>query len=142
MAYNDETEIKTSLIEGSVKVVNGNDIRLLKPGQQASIIQASTINDKTLPVRPRPKMTVTDGGTDEAIAWKNGYLQFKSADIVTVMRTISRSYKMDVVFKGEPRGKFSGKIGIKTTTISEVISALDLSGIHARLENNKIVVYP
>jgi ferric-dicitrate binding protein FerR (iron transport regulator) len=38
MAYDDENSVKTTLLEGSVKVSKGNILRMLSPGKQAQII--------------------------------------------------------------------------------------------------------
>ncbi|MBC8032993.1 MAG: FecR domain-containing protein, partial [Chitinophagaceae bacterium] len=48
MAYREESEMKTSLLQGSVRVTNGANVCMLKPGQQAQVV-----NDLSLPVRPR-----------------------------------------------------------------------------------------
>ena len=37
--YDDEDAVKTTLLEGSVKVVNGNNSSVLRPGQQAIIVK-------------------------------------------------------------------------------------------------------
>ena len=36
-AYNDEDNVKTTLLEGSVKFVNGANTNMLKPGQQSQL---------------------------------------------------------------------------------------------------------
>ncbi len=135
MAYREESEMKTSLLQGSVRVSNGANVCLLKPGQQAQVV-----NDLSLPVRPRRTIQVVTGRNDEAIAWKNGFLRFKKADISTVLRQISRSYKVNIVYKSQPHGSFSGIISLKTP-IQEVIEVLKLSGVNVVLDGNNLVIH-
>src|SRR5690606_35244874 len=81
-AYRREEAVKTTLLEGSVKVLStaqsNNHSKLLRPGQQ-SIIKP---NDTSIDVK--------DVETADVIAWKNGYFQFNNADIETVMRQVER----------------------------------------------------
>ena len=60
MAYDDEKNIKTTLLEGSVQILKESGTALLEPGQ------AATLNKDT------GKIKVADADTEEAVAWKNG----------------------------------------------------------------------
>ncbi|MGY0037150.1 DUF4974 domain-containing protein [Pedobacter sp. NJ-S-72] len=56
------------------------------------------------------------------------------------MRQISRWYATDVVYQGEiPRKEYSGKIP-RSVNVKTLIEMLSYSGIHCRVENNKIIV--
>src|SRR6185312_10938857 len=87
-AYGDEGAIKTSLLEGSVKIKKGNMSGLLKPGQQGVLKKNS--ND----------LEIKSADMDEVIAWKNGLFQFDGADIKTIMREIGRWYDVEIEYKG------------------------------------------
>src|SRR6185503_833259 len=63
MAYADERLIKTTLLEGSVKISDHGKMELLKPGQQA---QVSAANIKV----------TDDVDLEDVVAWKNGYFKF------------------------------------------------------------------
>ncbi len=41
-AYPDEPSMRTTLLEGSVKVIKGNEVKLLQPGQQAIVKEKNT----------------------------------------------------------------------------------------------------
>jgi transmembrane sensor len=86
-AYSDESSIKTTLVEGSVKVKIGERESLLKPGQQAKITDEITVSDKV--------------DIDAVMAWKNGRFQFEGAGIEEVMRQIARWYNLEVVYEGK-----------------------------------------
>lgn len=129
MAYNDEGIVKTTLLEGSVKINRNNKIAMLKPGQQAKLQNQSI-------------KVVEDVDTDEAIAWKNGYFQFTSANLQQVMRQIARWYDVDISYEGKiPERKFGGKIS-RDNNASEVLKVLELSKVKFRIENRKIIVTP
>lgn len=57
MAYPNEGNITATLLEGSVKVGNGNRSKLMAPGQQANIGE---------------EILLKEVDVDEAVAWKNG----------------------------------------------------------------------
>lgn len=128
-SYADEPAVKTTLLEGSVKVIgiNGND-KILKPGQQ-SILTVDNI-------------TVEDINTKQrAVAWKNDQFVFESDDIQYVMRMISRWYNVDVEYIGDiPENKFGGAIS-KFENISEVLKSLESTGrVKFKIEGRRILV--
>ncbi|WP_183574915.1 FecR family protein [Mucilaginibacter sp. X5P1] len=127
-SYNDEAAVKTTLLEGSVKVFSAAETILISPGQQAILR-----NNEPFLVR-------NDLDIDEVIAWKNGMFQFNDADIQTIMRQISRWYDIDVEFKGPiPNYTYHGKIS-RNSNASEVLKILGLSGINFTIEGRRIIV--
>ncbi len=97
-AYGDEDAIKTTLLEGTVKVKADNSV-VLKPGEQAAL--AATHSPLTIDHSP---------DIDQVMAWKNGLFQFKAADIETVLRQAARWYDVQFVYKGNIPERFSGQI--------------------------------
>ncbi|SDT33167.1 FecR family protein [Mucilaginibacter mallensis] len=127
-SYNDEAAVKTTLLEGSVKVFSAAEAVMISPGQQAIL----TNNE--------PFLVKNDLDVDEVIAWKNGMFQFNEADIQTIMRQISRWYDIDVEFKGPiPNYTYHGKIS-RNSNASEVLKILGLSGINFTIEGRRIIV--
>ncbi|TZF86301.1 DUF4974 domain-containing protein (plasmid) [Pedobacter sp. BS3] len=133
-AYTDEEAIRTTLLEGSVKVSYltshishlNNGVRL-KPGQQARLSKASGIE-------------VMNVNTEDAVAWKNGYFKFNRDNTPGVMRQISRWYDIDVVYEGNiPDYEFVGVIR-RSVTISQVLKMLELSNVHFRIEGRKVII--
>jgi ferric-dicitrate binding protein FerR (iron transport regulator) len=130
MAYDDENAIKTTLLEGAVKVTRGQASHLLEPGQQASC-------DKT-----SGSFRMLDVDADEAIAWKNGYFQFAGVPIETVMRQIARWYDVEVEYQGRTNEHFRGTIS-RSVNVSEVFKMLELTGaVHFSIDGKKIIVKP
>lgn len=131
-AYDDEESIKTSLLEGSVKVTGGNVSGILEPGQQAAI----TKSEKTGAYQMETKIV----DMDEVVAWKNGLFHFNEAGIMTIMRQIGRWYNVEIVYKGKvPVRRFVGKIS-RDAQLSEVLKILELSDVKFTVEGKKIIV--
>ncbi|MFC0513205.1 FecR family protein [Mucilaginibacter angelicae] len=128
MAYNDEAAVKTTLLEGSVRLTQGNISNLLKPGQQG------VINNKGI--------KIIDVDTDEVVAWKNGFFDFERVNIQEIMKQLSRWYGTEVMYEGKiPDDEFVGKIS-RDVKLSQVLHILELSHVRFRIENKKIIVTP
>ncbi len=124
MAYGDESSIKTTLLEGSVRVTKGSSAKVLTPGQQSKMNLKGDIN-------------VVDADLEQVIAWKNGYFQFSSDDIETIMRQVARWYDIKVVYKDKiPGGGFSGIVSRKNN-ISRVLKILQDGGVQLRWKGKK-----
>lgn len=126
MAYTDEASINTTLIEGSVKVSNGQKSKIIIPGQQSRLKNG--------------EIEVHSVDIDEVIAWKDGYFLFKNENLHSMMRKISRWYDVEVMYRGNIADKsFGGKIS-RSRNISEVLDILESTGsIHFEVinENSK-----
>jgi ferric-dicitrate binding protein FerR (iron transport regulator) len=134
-AYTDESDIKTTLIEGSVRVMlsgveaSTRNSVVLKPGQQAVTVNSST-----------PLRVTNNVNIDEVTAWKNGMFSFNGADIKTVMRELSRWYDVDVEYKDEIKETFFVKMD-RNTNVSNVFKILQTTGgVHFNIEGKKITV--
>ena len=131
-AYIEDDTIKTTLLEGSVKVSKNEQAAItIVPGQQAEISPKS------------PTIHVTrDIDTSQVIAWKNGLFHFKHTDLREIMHQLSRWYNVDIDYTGSVAGKsFTGKIR-RNAKASEVLAMLEYVGVHFRIEDKKIVVMP
>ena len=117
-AYKDEDHVKTSLLEGSVKV----NQQILKPGEAFQ----------------NGKVNATNVAQD--IAWKNGIFNFNNQSLAQVMRQLARWYNLEVVYpEGVPRKEYGGEMG-RNLTLSQVLKGLENSGIYFELEGRKLLV--
>jgi hypothetical protein len=126
-SYSDEGPIKTTLIEGSVKIIYKDKVVLLSPGQQ---------------FQPKESVAaVVEADTEEVVAWKDGYFIFKNEDIKSIMRKVSRWYNVEVSYSGNiPEVGFGGNIS-RSKDISEVLDVLQLTNaIHFKVEGRRITV--
>jgi ferric-dicitrate binding protein FerR (iron transport regulator) len=129
-SYSDEATINTTLLEGSVKIIRGNNEQILVPGQQAQVNQAGD-------VRLEKKVNVS-----EVMAWKDNLFSFNNTDIKKLMRQLSRWYDVDIVFKNEITEPitFNGDIS-RMVNLSTVLKMLELTGeVNFSIEGKKIMV--
>lgn len=130
-AYDDEATVKTTLLEGSVRMHKGTQSALLKPGEQAQAISKS--GDEMIGVT-RPK------DVEDFVAWKEGYFSFHNDNIESVMRQVSRWYDIQVEFVGEkPKDHFIGSIP-RSVNLSKMLKILEGVGINFKIEGTKLKV--
>ena len=130
-SYTDEGSIKTTLLEGSVKVTSlkTHESKLITPGQQAQLNKEGQI-------------TISKADPDKVMAWKNGYFNVDGADTKTVMQLLSRWYDVDVVYEGAiPQREWGGDIE-KNLKLSQMLKILEKNNLHFRLEGRKLMVLP
>lgn len=128
MAYDDETLMKTTLLEGSVKVTSGKSSDILKPGQQALLNEREQLR------------IVNNVDVDEETAWKNGLFQFKDADVESIMRQVSRWYDVKISYEGKITARqYSGRIS-RNVKASELLNMLKYTGLNARIKDESIII--
>ena len=129
-AYNDEDNVKTTLLEGSVRFVNDGSVNILKPGQQAQLTKEGTTK------------VVSDVNVDNVVAWKNGMFDFENASIETVMRQLSRWYDVEIEYKGKTDDLFIAEMR-RNIKLSDALKALELTGkVKFDIQDKKIIVMP
>src|SRR4029079_1824861 len=122
----DESDIKVTLLEGSVKVFKGSAGSSLKRGQQAQVTN---------------KVKVVSGADlEQVMAWKNGFFKMKGTDLVALMRQVARWYDIQFSFEGpQPQKSFGGSIS-RDVNLSDMLNALEQYGIHSRMEKGKVII--
>jgi transmembrane sensor len=127
-AYADEPSVKTTLLEGSVKVQSNGISKTIKPNEQVLLKDGS--------------MNIAKADVNEAIAWKNGFFYFKDDDIKSVLRQLARWYNVDIKYEGEiPQREFSGEIS-KNIDASKLFAILSFEKITYHIENKTIIIKP
>jgi ferric-dicitrate binding protein FerR (iron transport regulator) len=125
MAYPDEPQIITTLLEGAVRIVKGGQSKTLKPGEQALV---------------NKDVKVVSADTEDATAWKNGLTAFTDADLKAIMRKVSRWYDIDVEYQGQISDRtFTGAIS-RRSNLSALLKILALNHIQFSIENKKLIV--
>lgn len=130
-AYYDEDAIRTTLLEGKVKVIRGGNSSLLSPGQQA-VLGNGTDDIKV----------INDANIDEVMAWRNGRFIFSDMDLKTIMRQLTRWYDVDVVYEGKVPEIRVGGIIHNDVYLSTVMEFLGENGVHYKVEGKKITIIP
>ena len=127
-AYDDEATVKTTLLEGSVRLTKGSSLAVLKPGQQASVGSNDAIAVRN------------DVDLDEVIAWKNGSFVFMRQDIKSIMRQISRWYDVEVVYEDEPTKETFSAVMNRQSNVRDVLKIMEENGVKFKIEGRKIIV--
>jgi hypothetical protein len=125
-SYNDNKNIKVTLLEGSVKIIKGGGTYILKPGQQAQVAN---------------EIQVFNGANIESVmAWKNGFFSFSGTSVEELMNIIGRWYNVEIVFnKSIPNRQFGGQIAT-SANLSQVVKVLNESELKCALIDGKLVI--
>ena len=100
MAYNDEHQVVTTLIEGSVKITQSESSINLIPGQQAVLEEESD------------DIKVATVDTYQYTSWKDGLFVFKSESLSSIVKKFSRWYDCEIQFVDTDLGnkRFTGTL--------------------------------
>jgi ferric-dicitrate binding protein FerR (iron transport regulator) len=113
-AYEDENSVKTTLVEGSVKVlskISGRSLQI-SPGQQVDMDAEGGLNMKKV-------------NTEEYTSWIDGVFLFDKESFSSVLKKVERYYNIRFAFGDPSKGdiKISGKLNLKTE-LEEIIEVL------------------
>jgi transmembrane sensor len=130
-SYSDEPFTKTSLIEGSVRVVplhlSWSQGKVIKPGEQ-TLLNAN-------------EFLVQQADLEKEMAWKHGDFIFNNEDFDEILRQISRWYDVEMVSKGNYSDlKLSGRVS-RSRSILAVLGALEETAkVKFQIEGRRIMV--
>ncbi|WP_316801036.1 FecR family protein [Pedobacter frigidisoli] len=130
-SYADEVVTRTTLLEGSVRIVNfeNGQGEVLKPGEQ------SVLNNGMF--------RVDEVDTDESIAWKNGYFMFNNEKQESILRKIARWYDVKVEFADQSARNvmYYGTVS-RFDKISQVLRKFEQTGeVRFDIKDKKLIVY-
>jgi len=127
-SYDDEKNIKVTLLEGSVRLKTNEENHILKPGEQAQVSGNITI--------------LRDVDMEAVMAWKDGRFKFSRVDIETIMRQAARWYNIDIEYRGKVEGTLSGGIA-RNVNASQLFHVLELTDkVRFEIEGRKVIVTP
>lgn len=130
-AYNDETFIYTTLVEGKVLVANSANQEILKPDEQSVL-------DKN-----GQDFIIAKVDTYSEIAWKRGFFSFKNKSLKDISRVLSRWYDVDFVFidKATEAIKFKGVLN-KNQSIDQILELIKNTNYinNYEINNNTIII--
>jgi len=129
--YGDEGALKTTLVEGKVRVGMGAVASVLEPGEQAIIPNGS----EAISIDHNPDI-------EAVLAWKNGGFAFKDADIGLIMRQVERWYDVQVVYETKITKHFVADIP-RNVPLSQLLKLLEATDqVHFRIDGKKVIVMP
>lgn len=132
MDYKEEGAIKTTLLDGAVRLDNAASSLVLRPAQQGKVAI-----DGTGPIAIQKL-----DNPELPIAWVNGLFEFKHDNITTVMNQLARWYDVEIVYNGKPHMTFTGSLE-RNNKASDILRVLEASGgVRFKIEGKKIIVLP
>lgn len=132
-SYTDDISVKTTLLEGSVKVLSSkvNQTKLLKPGQQSDINYTNNA------------FFIKSVNTDEVIAWKNGYFLFSDEDLKSIMARFARWYNVDVEYQGDVDNLRFGGMVSRSKDLTQALKVVEQAGnVKFKIEGRRVIVMP
>jgi ferric-dicitrate binding protein FerR (iron transport regulator) len=106
---------ETTLVEGSVKIVDGNNrTATLKPGQQATIT-------------PDGEFSLLNVNTGNITSWREGKLVFIKTPFVEVAKDLERWYNVKIELQGERLKKIGYTGTIELETFGEVLELINVT---------------
>ncbi|MFD1770430.1 FecR family protein [Sphingobacterium suaedae] len=127
-SYADEAGTSTTLLEGAVRVVQGQRRQILRPGQQA--------------VTTEKGITVREVGLDEVVDWKDGDFALNHIEFKTAMRKIARWYNVEFIYDSTvPKDLEAGGWISRDNNLSAVLKLIESSGLaHFKVQGRKVYV--
>ncbi|MDR6785277.1 transmembrane sensor [Pedobacter africanus] len=128
-SYKDELTTTTTLLEGSVKISAGKNVKTIVPGDQAR--------------NNGGQISVAKVNTENVTDWKDGEFNLDGLDFRMAMRKISRWYDVEVVYdKSVPEDIQSGGWIPRDNKLSSILKLIENSGqVKFRVEGKKVYVY-
>jgi transmembrane sensor len=137
-AYDNEKDIKVTLLEGSVRVATTRKtatevvpgLLTLRPGQQA----VNQVNTNYISLVPNIN-------PEQAIAWKHDMFQFQHTNIEEIMRQVARWYSVAIEYRGNIAAlNFDGTLS-RLASITELLKRFEATDlVHFEIEDDKIIV--
>jgi hypothetical protein len=128
-AYDDNSELKVTLVKGSVGVTNNQQKQMIVPGEQAVVKDNIRV--------------AKDVDIDEVTAWKSGSFSFSGQSIDEIMKQFARWYDVEIVMQGDIKQDFTIINASKDVPISKLLKGLETTGgVHFEIQERKIIVKP
>lgn len=150
-AYDDEPVIKTTLLQGKVKISN----QLLQVAGTGRVVNEPFEKDnkisglQTAVLTPGQQALVNGNGRLEVIkyadihevmAWHKNLFMFNDQHIKRIMQQVARHYDYDVEFAGRVDGHYTLTL-TRQSTLDQVLQLIELSGgVRFKVEGRKIIV--
>ncbi|WP_242156268.1 FecR family protein [Aestuariivivens sediminis] len=127
-AYDDETHVYTTLVEGKVAIAVNGEKQDLLPHEQCNF---DLVNEK---------VSIEKVDVNTVVSWKDGIFSFKSKPLRDIMKVISRWYDVDVVFENKDLEvlKFKGALD-KSQSIEEILAIMKSTTINNYEIKNKTI---
>jgi len=152
-SYADEGNVKTTLLEGSVKVssLQGGTTRQPHTSNEIASIPRNDKRTDEVVLGPNQQAVVTKFNridvnrvdVNDVVAWKNGKFVFVRENVRSIMNKIARWYDVQIIYEGDVKGKALGGSVSRFKNVSEVLEMLSATkAVQFRIEGRKVIVMP
>jgi len=126
-SYDDDPDVETTLLEGSVKVASRQNSITLLPGEK-SIIRGA-------------KILVSKANLEDDLDWKNGYLILDNETFRGAMAKIARWYNVELTYETNPDNINIGGMVPRSAKINEILALMGQTGeVHFKIEGRRITI--
>lgn len=132
-AYKDNWQIKTTLLEGKLKVAYGAKEDTITSLQSIVIVDGNLM----------PPETVTENDTLNITQWRSGCFRFDGEDLASVVRQLARWYDLKTDIRKAPSIPISYS-GFRTRSIDFIIkdiNSIDPVNIHITRQHDTLCLY-
>lgn len=136
-AYPDDTQAKTTLVDGRVNVSSVSDLTngqspeslVLRPGEQVR----SQVG--------HPGLTVNSVDPEDVVSWKDNLFVFSNEEISEVMKKVSRWYDVEIEYRDGMAGKRIGGSIPRLADVGELMDALEATGLlHYEMKGGVVII--
>jgi len=139
-AYDDDNDVKTSLVEGVVKV---SAIAAYPSSKALSVSNASVIlkpGQQVVTQKDKRDLRLTEVDPYEAVLWKDNLFTFHNEEISSVMKKVSRWYDVEVHYLDGMAGKRIGGGIPRFKHVEELMDALQATGVLRYRKKGGVIV--
>lgn len=148
-SYEDEDEIRTTVLEGSVEV----SIMPADPGSTGSAFspESTSANNASFKrvLQPGLQSRYSASGRDfdvvavdleEVVAWKDGLILFEDTALEKILRQVARWYDIEVEYRGAPPERhFTGGVS-RQAPLSEFLKVLEINEVPFQMKGRKLMI--
>lgn len=128
-AYADNSEIQTTLVEGSVRLQaeDSDAVVSLSPGEQGRLVNG--------------ELTTWQVNTEPYIAWKDGFFFFDSAPLAVAMTQLAKWYDVEVRFEDPVHDERLYGMISRQKTLRQALTILEnTKAVKFRIENSTVII--
>lgn len=139
-SYHDEKDVRTTLLEGSVRVTSKPYLSSKIGSEQQEINQILKPNEQSILFDDNIRIRKVNA--QDVVAWKSGLFVFQDESLESIMRKVARWYDVEVVYmpKVDKNELYYGSVS-RYDNISKLIETLELTkDIHFKIEGRRVTV--
>lgn len=127
--YDQDKNVKATLISGSIAISKHNDKAILKPGQQATVNNNNAIE------------VVSNVDLTQILSWRDGVFRFKDESIESILNEVSKWYDIkEIEIANNINDKFTGSIK-RTKQLEDVLNAIEeVSDLKFKIVEGRVIV--